>query len=125
MKRLTRLSDEPAIVRSGEHGGTGPLRFRRLWDSSDFEAPIDFIDFTVVPPGTVIGKHFHLGNEEAYFVASGRPLMRTDGSVERLERGDVSVVHSGQWHELENDTEEDVEILVFQVSIPDGARSKP
>lgn len=118
MKTFTRLADTPSVVREAEHGGSGVLHFRRLWVSQDFASPIDFIDFTVVPPGTTIGKHHHEGNEEAYFVAAGRPLMRVDGQEKRLEKGDISVVRSGQWHELLNDTADDVEILVVQVSVP-------
>jgi 3-dehydroquinate synthetase/mannose-6-phosphate isomerase-like protein (cupin superfamily) len=114
-KLFTRLVEAPAIRREREHGGAGPIQFRRLWNSTDFAAPIDFIDFTIIPSGSRIGRHGHEGNEEAYFVVSGSPLMRVENEERRLGKGDVSVVHSGQTHELINDTPDDVEIFVIQV----------
>jgi quercetin dioxygenase-like cupin family protein len=42
--------------------------------------------------------------------------VRVDGFERRLQRGDVAVVRSGQWHELVNDTSSSVEIFVIQVS---------
>ncbi len=117
-KRFTKLEEIPAICRDSEHGGIGPIHFRRLWTTHDFQTPIDFIDFTVVRQGSTIGRHGHQGNEEAYFIVSGSPLMRVQGEERRLSKGDVAVVHSGQWHELINDTNQDVEIFVIQVHIP-------
>jgi mannose-6-phosphate isomerase-like protein (cupin superfamily) len=117
MKSFTHLSEIEAITRRNEHGGKCQIHFRRLWSAADFEAPIDFVDFTVVPPQSTIGLHSHYGNEEAYFVASGSPLVKVEGDQRRLSKGDVAVVRSGQSHELINDTSEDVEVLVFQVRI--------
>jgi quercetin dioxygenase-like cupin family protein len=109
--------ETPAIERTGEHGGEGPIEFRRLLTASAFAAAVDFVDFTVIPPGTTIGKHYHVGNEELYYVAAGRPLVCVNGDERRLDARDVAVVRSGQWHELRNDTEDDVEIFVVQVHL--------
>ena len=124
MKSFTHLSEIEAITRSNEHGGKSQIHFRRLWSAMDFETPIDFIDFTVVPPQSTIGWHSHDGNEEAYFVASGSPLVRVEGDQRRLSKGDIALVRSGQSHELINDTPEDVEILVFQVRLIEGRSAR-
>jgi mannose-6-phosphate isomerase-like protein (cupin superfamily) len=83
----------------------------------DFDAPIDFVDFTIIPPGSSIGWHGHEGNEEVYFIAAGNPLVKVMNEQRRLSRGDIAVVRSEQSHELTNDTPEDVQILVFQVRL--------
>jgi mannose-6-phosphate isomerase-like protein (cupin superfamily) len=111
------LSEIESVERSGEHGGSGTITFRRLLGAGCFQAPVDFVDFTIVPPGSSIGRHTHHGNEELYFVASGNPLMQVSGSQQRLSRGAVAVVHNHGWHELINDTNENVEILVVQVRV--------
>jgi mannose-6-phosphate isomerase-like protein (cupin superfamily) len=105
----------PPIARAREHGGEGPIAFRRIFDSSDFASAIDFVDYTRIPPGSTIGRHEHHDNEEIYFVVAGTPLMKVDDEVSRLAPGSFSVVRSGGWHELVNDTSEDTEILVIQV----------
>lgn len=117
MNPYVSLSDVEPVQRSAEHGGRGTITFRRMLDASFFEAPVDFVDFTIVPPGSSIGRHAHHGNEELYFVVSGTPLMRVSGTERRLSRGTVSLVRNDGWHELVNDTSDDVEILVVQVRL--------
>ena len=114
---MTSVSATPPITRAREHEGSGTIVFRRLLASPVFEAPIDFVDYTIIPPGSVIGRHCHNGNEEMYFVISGSPLVRVDDCEARLVKGSLSVVRNGQSHELVNDTASDVEILVVQVRI--------
>ena len=45
------------------------------------------------------------------------PLMRVSGRQQRVSRGTVAVVRNDGWHELINDTSENVEILVIQVRV--------
>ena|SRR3974377_2398568 len=113
MKSFADASENPAVLRHGEHGGEGHIWFRRLLSSQDFQSNIDFIDVTIIPPGSTIGQHSHLANEEVYFVSSGSPLINVDGDRRRLKEGGVAVVRSGQWHELVNDTQQDVKIFVI------------
>ena len=104
-------------IRDNEHGGCGPIRFSRLLTSSSFESRVDFVDHTILPAGSTIGRHQHIGNEEFYFVARGSPIIRVDDEEIRAVRGTVAIVRSGQSHELINDTDEDVEILVVQIPL--------
>ncbi|MGI4758824.1 MAG: cupin domain-containing protein [Janthinobacterium lividum] len=102
-------------TRLAEHGGVGPICFRRLLDGSGFQAPVDFIDYTIIPPNSVIGRHQHVGNEEVYFVIAGKPSVTVENDTQRLCEGSVSVVRNGESHQLVNDTNQDVIILVVQV----------
>ncbi len=111
------IGSVPAVERSREHDGVGTIRFRRMFDASAFSSPIDFVDVTVVPPGSTIGKHTHVGTEEIYIVLAGAPLVEVDGDARRLLPGDVSVVRSGGSHALVNDSGSDVQIAVVQVRI--------
>jgi mannose-6-phosphate isomerase-like protein (cupin superfamily) len=115
VKNFVSPEDVDPIHRAAEHGGSGPIEFRRLMASGDFETNVDFVDLTFIPPGSTIGRHSHTGNEELYFIIKGKPLMRVDGEERRLCSSDVAVVRSGGWHELINDTLEDVGIFVVQV----------
>lgn len=115
MRNFVSSRDAVPIHRAGEHGGDGPIEFRRLMAAPEFETNIDFLDLTVIPPGSTIGRHSHTGNEELYFIVGGAPLMRVDGVERRLGPSDVTVVRSGGWHELINDSQDDVQIFVVQV----------
>ncbi|MBI4475502.1 MAG: cupin domain-containing protein [Acidobacteria bacterium] len=114
-RRFVSPEDITARRIPGDHGGKGTIEFRRLLSRSEFATSIDFVDFTIVPPGCVIGLHEHSGNEEIYFVVSGSPLITVDDEQRRLQCGSIAVVRSGQKHGLHNDTERNVEIFVIQV----------
>jgi quercetin dioxygenase-like cupin family protein len=116
-KVFASIDSVDAVERWNDHGGQGSILFRRIFEESDFNCAIDFVDYTIIPPGSTIGRHEHHGNEEIYFVVSGSPLMRVKDETSRLCSGSFSVVRSGEWHELVNDTASKVEILVVQVHL--------
>ncbi len=113
--RFSGIRFQQPEERHHEHGGRGTISFRRLLDQSSFGAPVDFVDYTVVPPGSVIGLHEHDGNDELYFVVDGSPMVSFAGEECRLMKGDIAVVRSGEAHSLNNDTASNVSILVVQI----------
>lgn len=115
MRRFTSIDDVKPIYREREHDGIGPIVFRRMLSADAFTTNVDFVDVTTIPPGSTIGRHYHRGNDELYFIVAGAPLMRVEGEARRLTRGGIAVVQSDGWHELVNDTSDPVEILVVQV----------
>lgn len=117
MKAFVSAGDVAGIERSAEHGGTGPIVFRRLLHGDEFQSNIDFIDATVIPAQSTIGRHEHNGSEELYYIVDGTPIVRVRDEERRLRAGDVAVVHSGESHELINDTDADVTIFVVQVGL--------
>jgi len=117
MRAFVSFLETTATQRSGEHGGVGPIAFRRLLQADDFESKIDFIDTTIIPPQSTIGRHQHVGSEELYYIVRGTPRVCVEREERRLQQGDIAVVRSGQSHELINDTDSDVHIFVVQVSL--------
>ena len=115
MRSFVALEEIEGQMLERNHGGTGPIEFRRLLKQADFQTSVDFVDYTVIPPGSTIGRHTHAGNEEIYFIVAGRPSVTVNGNERRLEPGSIAVVRSGQTHELVNDTTSDVAIFVIQV----------
>jgi len=111
------LALRTAVRRDAEHGGAGPISFRRLMDESQFASGLDFVDYTVIPAGSSIGKHFHVDTEEFYFVVDGTALININGREHRSGPGTLAVVRSGQWHSLTNHTHTDVTILVVQARV--------
>lgn len=101
----------------GDHGGAGTIMFRRVFNALDIGVKaVQFVDFTDVLPGSSIGCHCHSDSAEIYFVVSGYPLVMVDSSSYRLGPGGISVVRPGGSHSLVNDTIENVQILVIEVS---------
>jgi mannose-6-phosphate isomerase-like protein (cupin superfamily) len=115
VKHFVSTLEVAPITREKEHGGIGPIEFRRMLSCDDFVTNIDFVDFTIIPPGSTIGRHTHDKNEELYFISAGSPLVRVDGGQRRANVGTIVVVRSGEWHELVNDTDQAASIFVIQV----------
>jgi mannose-6-phosphate isomerase-like protein (cupin superfamily) len=117
MKSFALISDTAPVLRQNEHGGFGPITFRRILREDEFATNIDFVDATIIPSGSTIGRHEHADSEELYLIIKGSPLMRVQGEERRLSPGCISIVRPGESHELVNDTLDDVEIFVVQVHL--------
>jgi uncharacterized cupin superfamily protein len=73
-----------------------------------------------VPPGAAtFPLHAHLHNEELLVVVGGAPTLRTLDGERTLRAGDVVAFPAGRAgaHELRNDTDEDVSLLVVSTML--------
>jgi mannose-6-phosphate isomerase-like protein (cupin superfamily) len=92
------------------HGGTGAYRVRTLM-TSEFSSPIKYIRELRLDPGSSIGMHPHIGDEEIYYIISGSGTMMVDGETAELSTGDVVLTKSGSSHGLKNTS--DAELVIF------------
>ena len=56
----------------------------------------------VVEPGVGPGRHIHHGEDETFFVGSGKFIVEVDGTVHDLAPGDVAFVPRGTVHAFKN-----------------------
>ncbi len=104
-------------VQESSHDGTGPVDLYEIWGTSDFNSAVDFMDRMVVPPGTRVGYHQHGNNEEMYVVLSGQGTMTIDGKTVAVGTGDMILNPVGGEHGLHNDSDNDIDLLVIQISL--------
>ena len=72
-------------------------------------------------------RHRHVGYDEIYYVLSGTGSLTLGKNVHLLRPGAVAVVPRGLEHELESDTDEPIQFIIFgspAMSIDDD-RAKP
>jgi mannose-6-phosphate isomerase-like protein (cupin superfamily) len=120
-ERVTRLAANP-LARVTAHGGRGRIGFRRLFDRAAFTAPVNFVDYAVVPPKGSIGLHRHGANEEIYLVLSGRGRMRLDAREFAVGPGSVVVNRPGGRHGLVNTGARDLRLFVVEVAAATAPR---
>ena len=99
------------------HNGVGQIKMSRIYGNLDFKSKCDFVDHSVIPPGTSIGVHTHENNEEVYFIIKGRGLMTLNGEEVEVSAGDLILNKCYGTHALKNCGDDPIEILVFQVSV--------
>ena len=99
------------------HGGTGAVDLYEIWENSDFKSDVDFFDRVVVPPGSTVGFHKHGKNEEMYIVLEGTGLMKIENKEISVSKGDMILNPVGGRHGLVNNSSENIDLLVVQISI--------
>lgn len=120
--QITNLNEDLLQSITGDHGGAGTILAHRVYRADDAPAPIAFIDLVVLPPHTSIGLHRHADDRETYVILSGRGRMTLDGSEFEVRAGDVIPNRPYGEHGLANDTEADLQLLVFEIGPLDGDR---
>ena len=80
--------------------------------AGDSELGIQFVHDDILPPGTTIGEHSHIGNEEIYFIVDGEGTLILDGVQHSVSSGDISLCRSGHSHGLINSGKTDMRLLV-------------
>ncbi|MCL2287554.1 MAG: cupin domain-containing protein [Firmicutes bacterium] len=96
------------------HDGEGIVKVSTIFDK--FTTPMQFLHYTVLPPGTSIGVHKHGSDEEFYIILEGTGEMELDGTKQAVAPGDVIRNAPFGSHGLRNlSDKDDLKILVFEV----------
>lgn len=99
------------------HHGQGTIDFVRPFSASDFQSPLNFIDYVEIPPGHSIGYHPHSNNEEIYFIVAGSGLMTVNSTSQHVRAGDI-IVNKVDWsHGIENNSDGVLKILVWEIRV--------
>ncbi len=104
-------------ILENSHSGVGHLHKVRVFDSSDFDTNLDFIDYVEIPEGVTIGIHKHTENEEIYFIFEGNGIMTVENKEVGVKKGDIMVNPVFGTHGLRNNTSAILKVLIFQVSL--------
>ena len=68
----------------------------------------------VLPPGSSVGWHTHVGDTEPYYILRGEAdFIDNDGSVTRVTAGDVCILLPGQSHSIENNSDGEVHLMAL------------
>jgi mannose-6-phosphate isomerase-like protein (cupin superfamily) len=103
------------------HGGAGLIATERVLSGPPATA-CDFVDLTVVLPGSTIGLHTHgPHDEEFYVIISGSGEMHLDGRNFPVGPGAVIRNRPGGTHGLRNTGSEEIRLVVIQVPTREAA----
>ena len=122
--RRLRFSED-AFSPTRVHRGRGEVLFRRA-TVREPGSRINFVDFTVVPPGVSIGLHRHTdGDEEIYLVLAGSGSMLVGDTEIDVQAEDVIINPPGGTHSLSNTGSVPIRLAVIDVALSELPYSDP
>jgi mannose-6-phosphate isomerase-like protein (cupin superfamily) len=110
---MIRRKDEcECSVRDEMRGGAGSVRIEKLWDpETELKANNRLFAKLLLEPGSSIGFHRHVGEEEVFFVIQGTAEADDDGETVILHPGDTILTGDGAGHSIKSVGEEPLELL--------------
>ncbi|MCI8400597.1 MAG: cupin domain-containing protein [Lachnospiraceae bacterium] len=108
---------ENLVVKHEIRGGTGDVYMYHILEENELMGHGTLYARVVLPPGSSIGYHRHVGNTEPYYILKGSGIF-VDEKGERVpvQAGDVCVIACGESHGMENTGKEDLEIMALIIN---------
>jgi len=102
------------------HAGKGSVFARRIWLNDSFKTNWFVVTHALIPPGSSIGYHQHNTREEVYYVISGKGRLTANDHTFDVQTGDAVPCRLHGSHGIYNNSNNDLELLVFSVAIEKG-----
>jgi mannose-6-phosphate isomerase-like protein (cupin superfamily) len=115
--QLTKASLRPVV---GMNGGKDTVFYRRALGPGAFESNWAFVDHLLIPAGASVGRHYHSGVDEVYFVIKGKGRVHVNDEWAEIAYGDAVPVRAGEVHSLESTASDPLEMLVYGVALEKG-----
>ena len=103
------------------HGGTGTVKYRRLFGPDVFLTNWAYVDHLVIPAEAADGKHWHGGVEEVYYVLGGSGRVVVGDETVEIHRGDAVPVRIYEVHSFLSTGPGDLELMIFGISTQKNA----
>ncbi len=98
-------------------GGHGEVHFYHIMTKEELMGHGSMYARVVLPPGSSIGYHQHVGNTEPYYVLKGKAIFTdNDGTSTEVGPGDVCLIACGESHGMANVGEEDFEMIALIIN---------
>ena len=108
---------ERVVIVEGLRGGNGPVEIHHFLEGEELMGHATMYARVILKPHSSIGWHQHVGNTESYAIIKGEgTFVDNDGSKTTVRPGDVCLIEVGQWHAMENNTDEDLELIALVIN---------
>lgn len=108
---------ENVVIKEGLRDGKGIIEIHHFLTEEELMGHGKMYARLVMKPHSSIGWHQHVGSTEPYAIIKGEgTFVDNDGSKTTVRPGDVCLIEVGQWHAMENNTDEDVELIALVVN---------
>ena len=116
---IRKMADMDTEVRENMRGGAGSVTFRHMFKKEEFTAPVRLCSVLTIPPGSGIGSHEHLTEDEIYIVTQGAGMLDDGKTKTRVAKGDTILTGNGASHAIHNDGQEALELMAIIICYPE------
>ncbi len=109
---MIRKAEQMAYeIKESLRGGNGCVKLTTLLSPGEYQGKARMVARITIGPGCSIGPHVHEGEEEIFYILSGAADFDDNGTVQRLNPGDVCLTVGGERHSIANAGSETLELL--------------
>lgn len=107
-----------SFVPSAHEDPQNPGVFKKVLLSSkdELNGKIEMVNWARLPKGKSFQAHYHEDMDEVFILLTGELAISVDAEKEILKKGDAVIVRQKQIHVMTNNSNQDVEYIVFGIS---------
>lgn len=118
---IRKAADRTTEVREAMRGGTGSVSIGHFFAPEEWTASVRLCAELTLPPGSSIGSHQHLREDEVYIVTHGSGLIDDGNGEKRVSTGDAILTGNGGTHTIRNDGDAPLKLIAVIVTYGDTA----
>jgi len=107
---IIKNSDRILEVRENMRGGPGKVLIKHYFKKDQINAPCRLCAELILAPGSGIGAHEHIDEDEIFVIQRGRGIVIDDGKEVEVAAGDAILTGKGGSHSIRNTG--DVDLIV-------------
>jgi mannose-6-phosphate isomerase-like protein (cupin superfamily) len=112
---VKKSSEQTIEVRKNMRGGSGEVAIRHYFKKDEINAPCRFCVQLTLAPGTEIGPHEHIDEDEIFIIQQGKGVVIDDGKEVKVEAGDSILTGKRASHSIRNI--DDTDLLITAIII--------
>lgn len=111
------IRKERVVTVENLRGGEGSAEIHHFLEAEELMGHGTMYARVILKPHSSIGWHQHTTNTEPYAIIKGTGVfIDNDGSKTEVHPGDVCLIEVGQWHSIENNTDEEMEMIALVIN---------
>ena len=111
------IRKETRKIKQNLRGGKGTVEVFEILSEKELMGHGKMYAKVVVKPHSSVGWHQHLDDTEPYYIIQGEGVfVDNDGSKTRVVAGDICLIEVGQFHSIENNTDEDLVMIALVIN---------
>lgn len=102
-------------IREQMRGGKGEAEIIHMFQQDEYKGKARLFARINLEPGSSIGIHPHIDEEEIYYIVEGKGMVDDNGDKREVESGDAVLTGDGASHSIENTGDETLSFVAVIV----------